>query len=111
MALTYTVVLFLEPTGGYSVHVPAIQGCHTQGENVPESLDMARDAICGMLWCMQEHGEAIPPDVDTFTFEWGDSSEAQVYRIVVEEESFADWGFESVDTEPCPPPGCPTGGQ
>ncbi|MBI3610281.1 MAG: type II toxin-antitoxin system HicB family antitoxin [Nitrospirae bacterium] len=39
--------IFLEPSrdGGYAVHVPALRGCHTQGESIEEALENAKDAI------------------------------------------------------------------
>lgn len=42
----YVVVLTPEPDGdGYSVVVPALPGCITEGDTVEEALAMARDAI------------------------------------------------------------------
>ena len=66
MALTYTVVLLREEVGGFSVSVPALPGCHTQGETVPECLDMAREAIRGFIRSLQKHGEPVPKDVSKF---------------------------------------------
>ncbi len=83
--MTYTVVLVREEEGGYSVHVPALRGCHTQGETVPEALDMAKDAILCYLGSLDKHGEPYPPDVKTVTFEWGDGTEASVYRVTIRE--------------------------
>lgn len=39
--------IVLEPSrdSGYAVHVPALRGCHTQGESVEEALENAKDAI------------------------------------------------------------------
>lgn len=51
--LTYTVLL--EPdaeSGGFSVSVPALPGCLTQGDTIDEALAMAREAITLYL-----HGE------------------------------------------------------
>ena len=41
----YTVVLMREPDGRYSVSVPALPGCLTWGEHLPEALRMAQEAI------------------------------------------------------------------
>ena len=87
MALNYTVVLVREPGGGFSVHVPALRGCHTQGDDVPEALWMAQDAIQGYLSVLEEDGDRVPPDVDTVAFDWGDAREALVYRVTVREEA------------------------
>ena len=42
----YTIILHPEPeAGGYSVTVPALPGCVTQGETLEEAITMAKDAI------------------------------------------------------------------
>ena len=66
MPLTYTVVLLREEVGGFSVSVPALPGCHTQGETVPECLDMAREAIQGYVRSLQKRGQPVPKDVGEF---------------------------------------------
>jgi len=83
--MTYTVVLVREEVGGYSVHVPALRGCHTQGETVPEALDMAKEAIQCYVESLIGRGKPVPRDVETVTFEWDDGSEALAYRIAVPE--------------------------
>lgn len=44
----YPVIFEPEDTG-YSVYVPDISGCVTQGENMEDALDMVQDAIGLML--------------------------------------------------------------
>ena len=58
---SYTVVLEPEAEGGFSAHIPAFRGAHTQGETVDEALANARDVIAGYLEAMTERGEPIPP--------------------------------------------------
>ena len=59
----YTIVLIPEPEeGGYSVIVPALPGCVTQGETVEEAIAMAQDAIAGWIAVAEEHGEPIPEE-------------------------------------------------
>lgn len=50
----FEVVLQSEPEGGFSVSVPALAGCHTQGETRDEALAMAKDAIEGYLEARSE---------------------------------------------------------
>ena len=38
------VLVQLEPSGGYSVSVPALPGCHSQGETLAEALANIREA-------------------------------------------------------------------
>lgn len=46
--------------GGFSVSVPALPGCHTQGETREEALEMARDAIEGYLEVLEAEGRSLP---------------------------------------------------
>ena len=83
---TYTVVLVREQDGRYSVHVPAIRGCHTQGDTVAEALYMAEDAVLGMLAVMEEDGEPAPPDVSEVTLDTAEAAEVLVYKLPIREE-------------------------
>ena len=63
---SYAVVLEPEVEGGYSVHIPAFQGAHTQGETVEECLANAREVIELHAEVMTGRGEPLPPsDVAT----------------------------------------------
>ncbi|MBI4319531.1 MAG: type II toxin-antitoxin system HicB family antitoxin [Chloroflexi bacterium] len=59
----YTIVLIPEPEeGGYSVIVPTLPGCVTQGETVEEAIAMAQDAIAGWIAVAEELGEPVPEE-------------------------------------------------
>jgi antitoxin HicB len=60
-ARSYVVVLEPEPDGGYSAHIPAFRGAHTQGETVEEIVSNARDVIAGYVEILTERGEQVPP--------------------------------------------------
>jgi antitoxin HicB len=63
---SYTVVLEPEAEGGFSVHIPAFRGAHTQGETVEECLANAREVIELHAEIMIARGEPLPPsDVAT----------------------------------------------
>ena len=47
--LNYLVILEPEKDGGYTVYVPSLPGCVTQGDTIEEALIMAKDAIKGYL--------------------------------------------------------------
>lgn len=59
-AREYEVVLSPEPEGGFSVSVPDLPGCHTQGETRDEALAMVKEAIEGYLEVMEEEGWEVP---------------------------------------------------
>ena len=60
--LRYTVILVPEEEGGYSVEVPALPGCYTQGETKEEAIAMAKEAIELYLDSCKTHGETIPEE-------------------------------------------------
>jgi len=69
--LKYTVILVPEEEGGYSVEVPALPGCYTQGETRDEAISMAKEAIELYLESCKAHSEPIPEEtgVESLTVE------------------------------------------
>ncbi|MGE0201019.1 MAG: type II toxin-antitoxin system HicB family antitoxin [Candidatus Melainabacteria bacterium] len=59
----YTVILEAQPEGGFTVTVPALPGCVTEGDTKEEALAMAQDAISGYIACLIEDGKPLPEDV------------------------------------------------
>ena len=60
----YTIVLDPDPTGrGFTVLVPALPGCITQGRTREEAIRRAREAILVHLESLLADGEPIPDDV------------------------------------------------
>jgi antitoxin HicB len=59
---SYTYTVRLEPAqeGGYIVTVPALPGCHTQGETFDEAITMAQECIEGFLESLVKAGRPIP---------------------------------------------------
>ena len=53
--LQYTVILIPEEEGGYSVEVPALPGCYTQGETKEEAIELYLESC-------QAHNELIPQE-------------------------------------------------
>ena len=63
MPYTYTIVLDPDPDhGGYTVTVPALAGCVTQGETVPECIANALEAITLYLDDLVSSGDPIPEE-------------------------------------------------
>ncbi len=59
----YTILLTPDlEEGGYVVDVPALPGCHTQGDTLEEAIANAREAITGWIEAAQKHGEEIPEE-------------------------------------------------
>ncbi len=60
---TYTVIYEPQPEGGYTVSVPALPGCVTEGNTLEEARRMAEDVIRGYCESLLADGELLPPDV------------------------------------------------
>ena len=60
MKYVYTAVFTPVDGGGYTVSVPDLPGCITDGVNLIEALEMIRDAGTMWLWDAEENNEAIP---------------------------------------------------
>ena len=68
MQYTYKILLHKEPEGGYTVSVPALQGCITYGEDLDEAITIAKDAIALYVEELQSRGEEIPDDGNTLEY-------------------------------------------
>ena len=66
MKLAYPIILtpFADHTGGYTVEVPDLPGCVSEGGDLPEALFMAEDAAS--LWVLGEleAGRGAPEATD-----------------------------------------------
>ena len=60
---TRQVVLIPDETGWYTVEVPSLPGCISQGQTIDEALANIRDAIALHVESMLAHGEEVPGDV------------------------------------------------
>lgn len=59
----YTIILDPDPEeGGYTVTVPALSGCVTQGETIEEAIAMAKDAIRLYIETLVADGEPVPQE-------------------------------------------------
>lgn len=65
-AFAYSVFYEQATEGGYVVSVPALPGCHTQGETLEEAERNVKEAIGLYLESLADHGEAIPEEGPSF---------------------------------------------
>jgi antitoxin HicB len=72
----WTIVLEYDPDDpGYSVRVPALPGCYSQGDTVEEALVNAKEAIAGHLAALAQINAPIPEE--------GQQLPAEVLRAVM----------------------------
>ena len=65
-------VVVLKPTShedevGYTVTVPALPGCITEGDTVEEALLNAKEAIQAYVMSLKDRGLPIPPSDEVVT--------------------------------------------
>jgi predicted RNase H-like HicB family nuclease len=63
---SYTVFYEAAPEGGYVAIVPALPGCHSQGEDIEEAEKNIREAIEVYLESLIAHQEEIPEEIRSF---------------------------------------------
>jgi antitoxin HicB len=72
VSTVHRYVVVLKPTShedevGYTVTVPALPGCVTEGDTVEEALTNAREAIQAYVLSLKERGLPIPPSDEVVT--------------------------------------------
>jgi len=59
----YTILLTPDlEDGGYTVRVPALPGCNTQGDTQEEAIANAREAIAAYIADLEANGEPVPEE-------------------------------------------------
>ena len=58
--MKYKVVVEPQEEGGYTVYVPTLPGCVSQGDTVEEAMANIREAIEVYLESLKERGIALP---------------------------------------------------
>lgn len=61
----YTIILHPDiEEGGYTVTVPTLPGCITEGDTIEQAIAMAKDAIQLYIESLVADGELIPEERD-----------------------------------------------
>ena len=63
---SYSVFYETTPEGGYVAFVPALAGCHSQGETLEETEKNIKEAIELYLESLIAHKESIPEEIKSF---------------------------------------------
>jgi predicted RNase H-like HicB family nuclease len=63
MELKYLINLEKNENGVYTVTVPALPGCITQGDTWEEAVANAQEAILGYIETLKELGKPIPLEI------------------------------------------------
>ena len=63
---SYSVLYEADPEGGFVAFVPALPGCHTQGETLEHTERNIAEAIELYLESLTAHKEQIPQETKSF---------------------------------------------
>jgi len=66
--MKFTVILESQEEGGFTVTVPALPGCISEGETREEALNNIKEAIELYIEALKEDGKPIPQDVGEEVF-------------------------------------------
>lgn len=59
--MEYTVIIEPADDGTFSVYVPDLPGCVSNGRSREEAIDSIRQAIQGHVQTLRDLGESVPP--------------------------------------------------
>ena len=60
--MRYIVILEREEDGGYHAFVPALHGCHSQGDTLAEAEEHIREAMEVYIESLKASGEPLPEE-------------------------------------------------
>lgn len=60
----YPAIFTPEAVGGFSVSFPDLAGCATQGDDIADAVEMAKDALGLYLSVLEEDGSIMPEPSD-----------------------------------------------
>lgn len=80
---TYLFPAVLTFEEGYEIAVtfPDLPGCATSGKDEADALRMAKEALGGHLFCMEENGDAIPSATPLQAVEMEDNERAILVEV------------------------------
>lgn len=82
--LTYTVVLERNEDCGFTVTVPALKGCITQGQTIAEALARAKESIECHIEALSLLGKRAPRDTKTIRLDADGLTEAIISKVTAE---------------------------
>ena len=88
---SFPAIFTPEESGKFSINFPDVN-CYTQGEDVEDGIEMAQDALCLMLYDMEQRGEEIPKasDIEKLT----KSGSQLIFMISCDTQEYVDFFSE-----------------
>lgn len=60
---TYSIKIEPQKEGGFTVTVPSLPGCISEGDTLEEATSNIRDAMLGYMQVLQKHKRRIPLEI------------------------------------------------
>lgn len=64
----YTIVIEPDENNTFHGYVPALRGCHTCGDSIPETMENLKEAIELYIKDIEESGQSLPIDIISQNF-------------------------------------------
>ena len=90
MKLVYPACFYPDEDGSFTVIVPDLKGCVTEGNNFAEALEMVIDAASGWVLTSLEEGEEIPKASNQNDIKADEYENGFVNLIVLDMDSYAE---------------------
>lgn len=87
--LLYPACFYPAEEGGYTVIIPDLPGCVTEGDSLQEAIDMATDAASGWILDEWESGKVAPPASNVKEIHPG-SKDGFVNLLVLDMDAYAE---------------------
>ena len=62
--MKYRILIEQDENGVFTVEVPSLPGCITQGETREEAMVNVKEAIMAYLESLRKHDEPVPPSIN-----------------------------------------------
>lgn len=90
MKLVYPACFYPDEDGSFTVIVPDLKGCVTEGKDFAEALEMAVDAASGWVLTSLEDGEEVPKASNQGDIKADEYENGFVNFIVLDMDSYAE---------------------
>lgn len=90
MKLVYPACFYPDEDGSFTVIVPDLEGCVTEGKDFAEALEMAVDAASGWILTSLEDGEEIPKASNQKDVKADEYENGFVNLIVLDMDSYTE---------------------
>lgn len=90
MKLVYPACFYPDEDGSFTVIVPDLKGCVTEGKDFAEALEMAVDAASGWVLTSLEDGEEVPKASNQKDIRADEYENGFVNLIVLDMDSYAE---------------------